>query len=275
MGRFILCTGRTAVKPYIFPISETRVYSIEELCHYIYNNIYEISVEIFDKVMTDWIRKEARLPVVADKIETMIEGYSSLKDIVVTILCGCDYYSEQEIKALIVIMSEIENLPHYGRKKKKADTCLKYGKYFPAKKEYDSILKNADISKLPPEEYGNILHNRSIACFYMGEYREVGIGFKAAYSYNGNAQSLRHYLLSLLINNDHSEFDKEAEAYELSDMYINNLKNELSEAYIQAESAPYYKEMEKFRRYSSGKEAELYADRMINEWKQRIRSGNV
>lgn len=61
--------------------------------------------------MTDWIRKEARLPVVADKIETMIEGYSSLKDIVVTILCGCDYYSEQEIKALIVIMSEIENLP--------------------------------------------------------------------------------------------------------------------------------------------------------------------
>lgn len=68
MGRFILCTGRTAVKPYIFPISETKVYSIEELCHYIYNNIYEISVEIFDKVMTDWIRKEARLPVVADKI---------------------------------------------------------------------------------------------------------------------------------------------------------------------------------------------------------------
>lgn len=109
----------------------------------------------------------------------------------------------------------------------------------------------------------------------MGEYREAGIGFKAAYSHNGNAQSLRHYLLSLLINNDHSEFDKEAEAYELSDMYINNLKNELSEAYIQAESAPYYKEMEKFRRYSSGKEAELYADRMINEWKQRIRSGNI
>ena len=37
MGRFILCTGRTAVKPYIFPISETKVYSIDE----IYTNIWE------------------------------------------------------------------------------------------------------------------------------------------------------------------------------------------------------------------------------------------
>ncbi len=275
MGRFILCTGRYAVKPYVFPVSEVRVYSIEELCYYIYNNIYEISIDIFDKKMTDWIRHEARLSVVADKIESMIGGRASLKDIVVTIMCGCDYYSESEIKALIMIMNETENLPRYGRMKKKADICLKYGKYLQAKKEYDCILKNADIAKIPAEEYGDILHNRSIACFYLGEYREAGLGFKTAYSRNENPQSLRHYMLLLLINNDHGEFDKEARAYELSDIYIKNLKNELSEAYTQAQSSPAYKELEKQRRYSPGDGALIYADRKLNEWKQRIRSGSI
>ena len=36
---FILCKGALAKEPYIVPVSEVPVYSLEELCYYMYNNI--------------------------------------------------------------------------------------------------------------------------------------------------------------------------------------------------------------------------------------------
>lgn len=46
---------------------------------------------------------------------------AGLKDLVVTILCGCDYYKEEEIRKLIAVMDGIANLPLHKRKKIKAD----------------------------------------------------------------------------------------------------------------------------------------------------------
>ena len=36
----ILCDGRLAEKPYKMPVTRQNIYSLEELCYYIYHNIY-------------------------------------------------------------------------------------------------------------------------------------------------------------------------------------------------------------------------------------------
>ena len=46
---FILCQGDLAKEPYIIPISEVPVYSLEELCYYMYHNIYTVT-EGFEKL---------------------------------------------------------------------------------------------------------------------------------------------------------------------------------------------------------------------------------
>ena len=42
MGKLILCSGKSTNRPYVLSIIGYRAYSIEELCYYIYNNIYSI-----------------------------------------------------------------------------------------------------------------------------------------------------------------------------------------------------------------------------------------
>ena len=46
---FILCQGDLAKEPYIIPISEVPVYSLEELCYYMYHNIYTVTEGFFDE----------------------------------------------------------------------------------------------------------------------------------------------------------------------------------------------------------------------------------
>ena len=51
MGKLILCSSAVAKTPYKMPVSGTRIYTIEEMCYYIYHNIYEIDTGCFDKKM--------------------------------------------------------------------------------------------------------------------------------------------------------------------------------------------------------------------------------
>ena len=58
MGKLILCSSVIAKNPYCFPMTKTKVYSIEEVCYYIRNNIYMMQEEVFDRGFADWIRGE-------------------------------------------------------------------------------------------------------------------------------------------------------------------------------------------------------------------------
>ena len=69
---FILCEGKAAVKPYKMPVTGQRVYSLEELCYYIYNNIYTISEDLFQESLAEWLRDETEHPVLAKKIQGML-----------------------------------------------------------------------------------------------------------------------------------------------------------------------------------------------------------
>ena len=125
MGKLILCSSVIAKNPYCFSMTKTKVYSIEEVCYYIRNNIYMMQEEVFDRGFADWIRGELGMEETADKLDRMREDHNNLKDIVVTLCCSCDYYTESEINELIVIMDQTQNVPMRGRQKIKADTYLK------------------------------------------------------------------------------------------------------------------------------------------------------
>lgn len=274
MGKFILCTSRAAGKPYVFPLSEIKVYSIEELCYYIYHNIYEITSECFDEKLVKWMRDELGMSVIAEKLDTMISINSSLKDIVVSIMCSCDYYSESEIKALLLLLNEIENLPFHGRQKIKADYCLKYGKYARAKKEYDRIIYGGYAVNLTPVEYGNILHNRSLACYNMGSYQEAAMGWKDAYGRNNSYESLREYLIALLLNGNTKEFEHEAANYGISETEALKIHDQVQNAFSEAENCDEYQAIKKIEKYASVDEAVIYAVKKIDRWKVQYREGN-
>lgn len=274
MGRIILCTSVKAKNPYVLPVSETKIYTIEELCYYVYHNIYEITLDYFGEDLVKWLKDEVGLVTVAKKLQIMIDNHSDLKDRVVTLMCSCDYYSEDDIKALLHIISDMENMPFHGRMKIKADYLLKYGKYVLAKREYDRLLNGGYAVNLSVEEYGNILHNRSMACFYTGAYSEAIEGFKDAYSRNNNKKTLRHYLLALLLNSEKAKYESELLRYNVNKEEADSIVQVLSQSFEEAENSDEYQEIMKIKNYSQSEEAYEYAGKKLEMWKSRYRDGN-
>ena len=56
-----LCQVKTASKPYYIENISTYIYSIEELCYYLYNNMYLIDRSIVGEELCNWIRDELDL----------------------------------------------------------------------------------------------------------------------------------------------------------------------------------------------------------------------
>ncbi len=210
---FILCTGKTADLPYNVPYSDTLLYSLEELCYYIYQNIYAVTEEFFTPELVAWVRDEIKHPLLANKCEKLLETETpDLKDIVVTVLCASDYYREKEIRSVTKILDNIINLPYHTRMKIKSDNYLKYGRYGKASVLYKKLLKSSFAVNFSTEEYGDILHNLAISLFYVSSFRESSDYFKEAYIRNHNKESARHYLYVLLIEEDKKTFEAEAMA---------------------------------------------------------------
>lgn len=210
MGKLILCSSAIAKQPYCFPMTKTKVYSIEEVCYYIRNNIYMMQEEVFDKAFADWIRNELGMAGTADKLDRMREDHNNLKDIVVTLCCSCDYYTEREINDLIAIMDQTQNVPLRGRQKIKADTYLKNGSLERAKQEYERILKSPDMINASSEEYGDLYYRLGAALAGMGEYRHGFQAFQKSYEYAKTQKALESCLYCLKLGGMPEEYEKAA-----------------------------------------------------------------
>lgn len=274
MGKLILCSGTVATEPFHLKLTNTKVYSIEELCYYIYHNIYIISEELFDETMVDWLKEQVKMEDISVKLKTMIENHNSLKDIVVSILCSADYYDEEEIQKLIVIMDEIENLVPVARNKIKADNYLKYKNYSRAKKEYEKMLNQKEAIALTTEEYGNIQHNLAIAYIHTASYKEAALQFKEAYSRNHNEESLKQYLFALKLGRFEEELSNEVVNYQVSDDLFSEYKNELDALLEEAEHLPLFKKIERLSEMKKeGKVADYYnkIGQLITTWEDNYK----
>ncbi|MBP3702875.1 MAG: hypothetical protein J6I65_03710 [Lachnospiraceae bacterium] len=207
----ILCTEKTAKNPYVIPFTDLKITSLEELCYYVYNNVYNINEDFFQSSLIVWIRDEIGHTVLAEKLQELLADKApSMKDIVVTLLCSTDYYKEEEIRKLITVLDDISKLPHYERRKMKIDTLLLEGQYGKAAAAYKKLLGGSMAVNFTPEEYGNILHNLAIAQFYVAGFDESARNFKEAYVRNSNLESLHQYLFVLLLQGKEKEFESEA-----------------------------------------------------------------
>lgn len=216
MGKLIQCSSVIAREPYCFPMTKTRVYSIEEVCYYIRNNIYMMQEEIFDREFAAWIRQELGMEVTADKLDQMRQDHNNLKDIVVTLCCSCDYYTESEINQLIDIMDETQNLSLRGRQQIKAESFLKSGSFEKARQEYESILKSPDMLNASEEEYSLVYHSLGVACAGMGEFRQAALAFQKAYEQGKRMESMQSYLYCLRLGELEEEYQRAGKELELT-----------------------------------------------------------
>ena len=96
MSRVILCTGKTARKPYVLKSSGVRVYTIEELCYCLRDQLDMLDEGVIDREMALFIRDELGFAERGDLLEQLILTKSDLKSRLVVIFCTGDYYDEND-----------------------------------------------------------------------------------------------------------------------------------------------------------------------------------
>ena len=230
------------------PYTGVKVYSLEELCYYIGNNIYTITEDFFTRSLVLWLKNQTDNPELASKLDTMITNQNKLKDMVVTILCACDYYKEAEIRQLIRVIDEIVNLPLHEKRKIRADNYMRAGLYAKSVVAYRKLLNGVYAVNFTPEAYGNILHNRGIALFYTASFSAAAKDFKDAYARNHRPESLHHYLYILLMQDKTEEFERECIRFGMNNAQLEAIRTRFNEV---KNSLPSYeitdKEIEEYK----------------------------
>lgn len=272
MGKLILCNGVRAKRPYYFANSGVRVYSIEELCYYIYTHMYMIDEINLDDELYDWIDTELNLPERADKLRQLAKQKADLKTVITVILCSADYYSESEIKGVIKLLDDILKMPVIKRRCLKAASLLKNGNYTEAVKEYEIIIHSDEAAALTPEEFGDIYHNLAVAKAHITGVKEASRLFLEAYMRNNRNESLYQYLCSLLLMGKYAEFQGKAEEFQLDEGTLKSVRDFVRLKEEEAVQTEEYKALMQLKELKEQEKLDSFynnAKIIIDSWKEQ------
>lgn len=268
MGNLILCSGERTSRPYVFPSSNFRIYSIEELCYYLYNHVYLIEESLITEALIDWIGSELKLTERSQKLKLMKDQGADIKTIVTAILCSCDYYDEDEIKDILRVIDNIIGMPLVKRNIIRATEFLKNKKYMEAIRAYELILNSDGATELSPEEYGSVLHNMGVAIVNTKGLSSAKELFRQAYERNRREESLKQYLYTIRISGDIEH--KLLEELQLDESLKDEIDNNIDLIFEEANDSHKMSRIKRLRQYKSeGKIAEYYryVDETIENWK--------
>lgn len=200
-GRLILIKGKKNTIPYHFGLSGIQIYSLEELCYYVYNHIYAVSEETFGDDLIYWIEKNMEAKPLVRRLREAKRNRRSLKEMVRILFMSVDYYSKDEIRLLLKKIEEIEMHNPIETRKVEADNYLRYGRNLEALKTYKKVelMMNDEEDMVTREFQGNVFHNMGIAYARLADGEAALKCFKQAYEWNDSQASRDAWLMMLAI----------------------------------------------------------------------------
>lgn len=135
-----LCIGSYAKTPYYIEKVGIHIYSIEELCYYLFQNAFLLDYTIMKTELCDFVEKELQLKELAAKLSGLIRAGTSLSAFVSTILEDTHYCTREELKNIEQALRENERLGPGQKRKVRGDYFYRNGKYLFALREYQDAL---------------------------------------------------------------------------------------------------------------------------------------
>lgn len=263
MAGLILCRSKYADRPYYISNMSINIYSLEELCYYIYNNIYLIGTDLFDEGLVAYIDKELGEKELAGQIEFLISQNAGLSELVMTVLRYVDYYSEEEIGELSEIIDELDTQNVSERLKARADNFLTNKRYSSAIHNYETIIYGKRDASLKDDFYGNVWHNMGVAYARMFAFYEAVQCFEHAYQLNRSDESAKAVLAAKCFEKGKSAGDSQDELMYVTYREIETLMDHAPE------ETGYRKIKNAFEIKEEGRTNEYYAamDGIIDNWK--------
>lgn len=194
---FDLCQIKTAARPYYIESISTNIYSIEELCFYLYENICLIDHTIVNEALCDWIRDELGLKKLYRQLYEQLEKQEGISYFILPIFREIGYLNAQQMRDMQEKISKLEVQPEDARQKLKGDYLVKCGMYSNAMHEYYQILERKGPGNLGAQFYTEIWNNLGCAYARMFLFKEASECFLKAWKQVKTKEVLRKYVSTL------------------------------------------------------------------------------
>lgn len=181
MGSLILCHEKKAKQPYEISRIHKKIFTIEELCYYICNNLYLIDHTIINKQLCDWIMEELRMETLAKELKSSLRKNGSEEQFLLTILRASSIYTDKELGRVGDVLQHLKNQKEVERQKFKADNLLQSGETEAAVLTYLSIIHGERDETLEAKFYGKVYGCLGAAYGRMFLYEEAARMYDAAF----------------------------------------------------------------------------------------------
>ena len=194
MGSLILCHDKRADAPYEITRIHCKIYTIEELCYYLCNNLYLIDYTIMNEQLLNWLDEELGFTELASNLRDVIRMRGSVEKFVLTILKSSKIYREPEMIRIQNVLERLKNQKDIERQKYKGDNLLESGEIEEAILVYQAILNQEKDESVDPKFYGKIYAGLGAAYGRLFLYQESAKMYDRAYQICEDRTLLKPYL---------------------------------------------------------------------------------
>ena len=194
MGSLVLCHNRHAVQPYEISRIHCKIFTIEELCYYLCNNLYLIDYTIMNEQICAWLDEELGLTELAGRLRDVIRTHGSIEKFVLTILKSSRIYKDQEMIRIQNVLERLKNQKDIERQKYKGDNLLESGEIEEAILVYQAILNEERDESVDAKFYGRIYAALGAAYGKLFLYQESAKMYDRAYQICEEKELLKPYL---------------------------------------------------------------------------------
>lgn len=229
MSGYILCQTKKADKPYFVENISTNIYTLEELCYYLYHNLYLLDSSIINEGLCSWISEELQLPRLAAKIRPHLGKFASTEDVLYPIFKEINYLTYEELKKLNTRLAVMDQQPPIVREKRKGDTLVANKMYISAVLVYQNLLKRDSLEEVKPGITESIWHNLGCAHSYLFQMEKAAECFWNAFLAGENEKELKCYLLAYRSVKTSEEYEKKLKELKVSQELLESLKKSLDD----------------------------------------------
>ena len=204
MSTVILCNGNYAKTPYCLIADDVRLFSVEEVCFYIYKNAFFLQEDFFCDSLIEWIKTELGLPGYAKELVLLREKEDALLKSIEYLFLATGYYGKDEFEKVKAVIHQGSNLSVEERRKMRADVYCRKQKYKLAISEYEELLE------LIPEDdikfAAKLHHNIGVCHAGLFMYDRAASEFKKAFDVYPNTESYIQFLTALKLSCTQAEY---------------------------------------------------------------------
>lgn len=269
MSGLIFCSFRRAAKPYYLESAGRNIYSVEELCYFLQDNIYLLDENIMTPAFCDWLETEVEAGELSEKLRKLMEEKKGFRAFCMQIIMDSGYFSKNEMQFLGMKLQKMDHQSNYENRKIKADQLMERKKYLAAIYEYRNLLLHASASPSDVRVSGDIWHNMGTAYAKMLCFERAASCYEQAYELSHRADSLKAASQAVCFLEDSERVQWFLQRHHISQQQYELMKKNLGELGQMTEVSAEFEKIAKLERlmHVSQIQAASEAGRQVNQWK--------